>query len=429
MKEISPENRFDDLLRSKLDGFEMPFDADAWTRFESKLAPQPPASTIGSTLLKSAVGALVLGGMATGAYLLWPSAGTPETLVVNDRSIEAPSPDPEQDSESVSGESAQFAQPATFQHEARTAGTAKEKPETSPTETKVLPASVEPERAERSATHQSENDVNSEEERVQTESTQNQAALNLAIKMNKGTVCVGEELRLMAVTGTGGMEFAWHFSDGEKRSRTEATRHFDASGTYEVTLVASRGKQTWERTASIQVQPLPMAEFELVRPIEGIPIYDLNIVLAEGDRCRWTFSDGRVSDEPNTRQLFRRRGDAGVELMVTNAHGCTSVERRTINIAENFHLFAVNTFTPNGDGTNDDFLPKALETMECDFEMVMNDLSGREVYRTVDLNAPWNGRENNTGKMLPSGPYIWTIVLKNSIMHDPVFRGEITLQQ
>lgn len=430
MKDLTPENKFDELVRGSLESFEMPHDASAWARFESKLAPQPSPSVLNSPLMKGAAAALVLGGIAAASYMLWPSASTPETLVVDDRSIEIPAPESAQASESTLHGSQQVAPTATYKSDAETAVTTKIQPKTSPTEANVIPAFAETEDAERDDAQQSEKGVNGDAERAETGSNQNQnqAALNLAIKMGKGTVCVGEEVRLMAVTGTGGLEFAWHFSDGEKRSRTEAVKHFDAPGTYEVMLVASRGEQTWERTSSIQVHPLPMAEFEMVRPIRGIPLYDLSIALADGDRCRWTFSDGRVSDEPTTRQLFRRRGDAGVELMVTNAHGCSSVVKRSDNISEDFRLWAPNTFTPNGDGINDDFIPKALEVMNCDFEMLIRDVSGREVFRTSNIENPWNGRENNTGNMLPSGQYIWTVVLKNDILTDQVFRGEITLQ-
>jgi len=431
VKDLTPENKFDELVRGSLESFEMPHDASAWARFESKRAPQPAPSVLNSPLLKGAAAALVLGGIAAASYLLWPSDSTPEPLVVDDRSIKTPAPESAQTSESTLPGSQQVAPTAAYQSDAKTAVTTKAQPKTSPNDINVTPAFAESEYAERDDAQQSEKGVNGEAERSEMGGApnQNMAALNLAIKMSKGTVCVGEEVRFMAVTGTGGLDFAWHFSDGEKRSRTEAARHFDAPGTYEVMLAATRGEQTWERSATIHVHALPMAEFEMVRPIPGIPMYNLNIELAEGDRCRWTFSDGRTSDVPSTRQLFRRRGEAGVELMVTNAHGCSSVEKRSVNISEEFRLFPPNIFTPNnGDGINDDFIPMALAEMDCEFEMLIRDVSGREVFRTSNVDHPWNGRENNTGNMLPSGPYIWTVVLKNDILTDQVFRGEITLQ-
>jgi hypothetical protein len=430
VKDLTPENKFDDLVRGNLDGFEMPYDASAWARFESKLAPQAPTSTIGSSLLKGAAAALVIGGAALGTYLLWPSPTVNETLTETTQHDEMTSAVPE-----VNENGTPFSSEENDGKESKSSPTVGASEHAAPVKDKLQTASADGTESKADETKQSENKNPSnaggaEQKGAESNKSSNQLQelLNLAIKMSRNSICVNEEVRFMAVTGTGGLEFEWHFSDGEKRTRTETARHFEEAGIYEVTLIASRGEQTWERTANIDVQPRPKADFELVRPILGIPLYDLNIALAEGDRCRWTFSDGRVSDEQNTRQLFRRRGDAGAELMVTNAFGCSSVAKRSAYISEDFRLLAPNTFSPNGDGTNDDFIPRALEVMDCDFEMLIRDVAGREIYRTTNVDSPWNGRENNTGNLLPAGLYIWTVVLKNSVLYDPVFRGEITLQ-
>lgn len=431
MKDLTPENKFDDLVRGSLDSFEMPYDAKAWARFESKRGPQTPTSNIGSALLKGAAAALVIGGAALGTYLLWPSAEVENAITEVEQHDAVTSATPE-----VRDNGTPFTSKESNGKEFKTSPKIETFQQPAPVKDQLKTASAEEieSKADEAKKSVNMNPSNVEEaeqkgEEFNTSRNQLQESLNLAIKMSRNSICVNEEVRFMAVTGTGGLEFEWRFSDGETRARTETARYFAEPGTYEIVLMVSRGEQTWERTASIDVNPLPKADFELVRAIPAIPLYELNIALAEGDRCVWTFSDGRVSNEPNTRQLFRKRGDAGAELMVTNAQGCASVTKRSTYISEDFRLLAPNTFSPNGDGKNDDFIPRALEVMDCDFEMVILDAVGREIYRTTNVDSPWNGRENNTGNMLPAGPYIWTVVVKNDILTDQVFRGEITLQQ
>lgn len=429
MRDINPDNSFDSLVRKSLESFEMPYDPNAWARFESQM-PRP-APTKSSYLIKGLGAATLIGGVAVSAFLLWPSdhdtaavhdPETEEALLQTDAAgtdqaigiVSSDKPDSDHDQNTLTMPPQRPAEPGKNDSE-------------------VVAASAVDE--ERRITSASANELhnntrtNAQEPKERPDQPKKPLDLNLQLKMSRSSVCAGEEVRLMAVTGTGGLEFEWQFSDGEQRSRSETARRFDVPGNYEVTLVAKRDGQMWERQASIDVRPVPKAEFEMERPYAGIPLYLMSATVQTGDVCRWTFSDGRVADGSETRQLFRRKGDAVAELTVTNTQGCTATAKKSEQVNDDFRLFAVNTFTPNGDGKNDDFLPKALEVMDCTFEMVIRDMNGREVHRTTSLDSPWNGRENNTGDLLPAGPYIWTVVLKNNVVNDPVFRGEITLQQ
>jgi gliding motility-associated-like protein len=429
VRDINPDNSFDSLVRKSLEGFEMPYDPNAWARFESQLPK--PAPTKGSYLIKGLGAAALIGGIAVSAFMLWPTDRdivalngneTQETVAPADASVSGQQTgnassiekNPDLTRNNVTAKEQRLAEPGKNGSEAVAASAVDE-------EGRIISGSGSEQQDSPRVANPDPKDRPSEAKKP--------LELNLQLKMSRSSVCAGEEVRLMAVTGTGGLEFEWHFSDGEERSRSETARRFDVPGNYDVTLVAKRDGQLWERQASIEVRPVPKAEFEMERPYAGIPLYLLNATVQTGDVYRWAFSDGRVADGSETRQLFRRKGDAVAELMVTNAQGCTATAKKSEQVNDDFRLFAVNTFTPNGDGKNDDFLPKALEVMDCAFEMVVRDMNGREVHRTTSLDSPWNGRENNIGVLLPAGPYIWTVVLKNSVVNDPVFRGEITLQQ
>lgn len=67
--------------------------------------------------------------------------------------------------------------------------------------------------------------------------------------------------------------------------------------------------------------------------------------------------------------------------------------------------FIPNTFTPNGDGFNDIFIPVAGTLKEWKFEIFNR--WGNKVFTTDDETLGWNG--TSEGKNAPDGTYFWVI--------------------
>ena len=99
-----------------------------------------------------------------------------------------------------------------------------------------------------------------------------------------------------------------------------------------------------------------------------------------------------------------------MSLTVKNYYGCANSTSKNVEIKNAFDLFAPNAFTPDNDGKNDEFIPKALLACDVQFEMVVTDVSNNTVYKTSDKNEPWKGSLNNNGSILPSGIYLWKVI-------------------
>lgn len=428
------QNPFDDHVRQHLEHFEMPYDPAAWSRFEQIMPKaKPPVQSGRFSLSKLGIAAAVLAVVATIAYL-WPSQQANEGIsevthtqeeIVNNGIMETPKPantptPMPQDSPRNNRAAATLntSEPAHMDTllPANDQGQADHVLDDAKRET-VSPSSPRiPEKQRAEKTDSPDNPANTVED------------FHLKMAVSRTKVCVGEEVSFMAICSAGGLQYEWVFGDGERSARTETVKTFLSPGTFEVVLTAIKGETIVERAETITVNPAPTAAFTMERPIAGIPLYDLNTSLQSGEQSRWEFSDGRSVVANETRHLFRSRGTASAKLTVTNEHGCSSIREQTVRIDEDFRLFAETGFTPNGDGVNDLFLPKALEVMETDFEMMVRDAFGREVFRTSTANESWNGREFNTGLMLPRGSYLWTVVLNDPILKNPVFTGNITIQ-
>lgn len=95
-------------------------------------------------------------------------------------------------------------------------------------------------------------------------------------------------------------------------------------------------------------------------------------------------------------------------LTVTNAEGCTAAAQVTVNVLK---LPVIpNTFTPNGDGINDTWDIKYLDTYPGNTVDIYNRY-GEKVYSSVGYTVPWDGTYK--GANLPMDTYYYIINPKN----------------
>jgi gliding motility-associated-like protein len=103
-----------------------------------------------------------------------------------------------------------------------------------------------------------------------------------------------------------------------------------------------------------------------------------------------------------------------VQLMVTHANGCTDALVREITLRAIDDLYIPNAFSPNNDGINDEFRSFGPLGGRQDFELAVFARWGDRVFYSNDPNEGWNGRQHNTGTLLPQGVYIYHLTFKNA---------------
>jgi gliding motility-associated-like protein len=109
-------------------------------------------------------------------------------------------------------------------------------------------------------------------------------------------------------------------------------------------------------------------------------------------------------------------------------NGCKDQKTQFVNVIDQNPLLAPNSFSPNSDGLNDYFMPKALENGNFNFELKILDRNGNIVYQTNDSNKPWNGRVNNTGELFNNGtPFIWIVNINSEDGNVKRFTGTINI--
>jgi gliding motility-associated-like protein len=111
--------------------------------------------------------------------------------------------------------------------------------------------------------------------------------------------------------------------------------------------------------------------------------------------------------------------DVTYRLTITNANGCTDTDDIFIHVLKKPVVF--NVFTPNGDGINDIWNIKYLESYPGNTVDIYN-RQGEKVYSSVGYAIPWDGRYR--GKDLPAGPYYYIINPRNG---RKVISGNVTI--
>jgi len=69
-------------------------------------------------------------------------------------------------------------------------------------------------------------------------------------------------------------------------------------------------------------------------------------------------------------------------------------------------FFIPTAFTPDGNGISDIFFVRIAEVM--DFELIIFDRWGEQLFISRDVFVGWDGRKQGSGKKLPEGAYVFS---------------------
>lgn len=160
--------------------------------------------------------------------------------------------------------------------------------------------------------------------------------------------------------------------------------------------------------------------------IDNASILFTNLSLGH-QTTQWNFGDGSSYDgiEFNVNHVYEEPGDFLIRLIVSNQYGCYDTLQQELTILA-YPFFVPNAFTPvSGSPYNNSF---GLNTDKLkEFQMVIYDRWGAEVYKTIDVKKPWDGTKNN--KSLPIGVYTYHIKIIDLANRPIELLGTVTLMR
>jgi gliding motility-associated-like protein len=125
-----------------------------------------------------------------------------------------------------------------------------------------------------------------------------------------------------------------------------------------------------------------------------------NAILRADSALSHVWTDGERTEDTQNLSI---ENSGTYTVLLSNGENCTIRHQITIEDVCSHNLFIASSFSPNGDGLNDDFGPKSLETYE--YEFIIYDRWGGTVYQGKDVHDRWNGKEN--GRAVASGVYVY----------------------
>ena len=244
--------------------------------------------------------------------------------------------------------------------------------------------------------------------------------------------CLGENLKVINKNDEG---MTLIFPSGKKVSVAEsATENIKLSeeGKYEL-LVNSKQKETYNSFFSVFENPRAslLVEDELNYET-GLPIIRGEVQTFE-ETINWKVDKvvSASSSKAKTADFyFFEKGQFELEVIVSNDKGCSSTEIKTILISEDYNLLAVNAFNPlSDDRRKNTFMPYALTKRNSAFSLIIIDTDdGGIVFESSDASNPWDGIDKRNGQLVNKNKaFIWKVTLTSPEKNEKsVYKGTIT---
>jgi gliding motility-associated-like protein len=206
-------------------------------------------------------------------------------------------------------------------------------------------------------------------------------------------------------------QWNWSMDDGSSKNTPTFTYTYTTAGTYNVSLFVfnSHGCRSTTYTKPMAVHPYPVVDAGPDRfVLEGGTITLEPVVTGNDLSYVWTpnlyFAGSNAVKNP----VIKGVDDQTYLLTVTARGGCKVTDNVFIKVLKNPVI--PNVFTPNGDGYNDKWVIKYLETYPGCVVEIYNRY-GQILFRSVGYNTPWDG--NYKGGPVPAGTYYYIIDPKN----------------
>lgn len=196
---------------------------------------------------------------------------------------------------------------------------------------------------------------------------------------------------------------------------------FDNAGTYDITFTTTSINgctNSMTYTDYIYVEGAPLASFSGSTTEFSIINTDIEFTnnSVGASNYLWDFGDNSgTSSVVDPTHIYTDEELSGyiVELIAFTPLGCSDTTWIAINVTEEVIYYVPNTFTPDGDGYNQNF--QAIFTSgydPYDFSMLIFNRWGEVIWESHNDEVGWDGTYD--GKLVQDGTYTWGIEFKTA---------------
>lgn len=228
----------------------------------------------------------------------------------------------------------------------------------------------------------------------------------------------------------------WDLGDGgTSLSPTTLGYTFINSGSFTVSLTVTDANGCTATTmapGAVLVSNGPPASFipTPLRLNQARPVFDVVHSPSNEVDYVWTFDGTTIEGGANFAYTIEPPfvGVYPLCLVATDSLGCSNELCIDITVIDDITIHVPNAFTPDGDGINDVFAPVLISVDPNDYQFIVFDRWGAEVFSTTDPMEVWNGGYRNRGETLPTGVYVWRVTARDPFSADRrELLGSVTL--
>lgn len=243
-------------------------------------------------------------------------------------------------------------------------------------------------------------------------------------EFNPNEVCLGDIFNfndLSTSVSASINTWNWNLGDGTTATTKNTTKNYSASGTYIVSLYIFNQlgcvSDTMQKAVTVHPYPTVNAGSDLFVLAGGQAT--LNPVVT-GTNLQYLWTPSLYLDNPTIKNpITKPLDDITYKLTVTGIGNCSVNDVVFVKFLKRPEI--PNVFSPNGDGINDTWIIRYLESYPGTTVEIFN-RDGQAVFFQEGYTKPWDG--TTKGKPLPVGTYYYIVNPKNGL--NPI-TGSVTI--
>ncbi len=228
-------------------------------------------------------------------------------------------------------------------------------------------------------------------------------------------------------------QWTWDFGDGSSIVYdVNPTYEYPNGGIFVASLVVTTNFGCSDTIVdTVNIFPKPKAQFIMDPDSATI----LNPVISFTDESiggginqwNWSFGDNDSSLIQHPVHEYVDTGTYNILLIVKDTNNCLDIASENLIILPDYIFFIPNTFTPNNDGFNEDFLPRARGVNQLGYSFSIFNRWGDLIWETTNYQVPWDGTANKSKEMVQTDVYVWMIISKDMTGKSHLYTGHISL--
>lgn len=243
--------------------------------------------------------------------------------------------------------------------------------------------------------------------------------------------CEGTEVSFKLDGNWAEGSFLWNFGDGAFSSESEPSHVFDRPGTYDITISVRSHNDGQIRTRTVEnmivVRPRPEAaldwEFAKGANEKSVPVQLVNQT-ERSSSSTWLLGEEKLQQ---AKAELKVPGEYPVHLIASNAYGCQDHATETLRLGNRLGAGAPSSFSPDGDGRYDTFLPRAAKEAEGEWLFSVYDAEGNEVFTSRNALKPWNG-SIRSGESAAGRRFTWVLKITEPTGHQMMYTDVVRVE-